>query len=617
MKARLVSRGLRTFSIVMIVITFVLLFFIAWFSLSLTGSGQTVTASGANANLSGYNWADTPIFLNGEWDFYPGVYLEGETAEREELQNPQTSLFPIGSLTTAQGMGTYRLTIHGSFTQVPVLYLPNLKNPVAVYWNGVRQTSLGANSTSGSYNTLDSVFPLVNLQNTSSGQEHELLLSVNQNPGESALYKRWVTLGSMGSVLLLNTLSTSTTTLVLGLLGLLLLSGFIFMAMRPEHTAISLITLFDSMLIFRIIFGLPYLSDFMQAIFPGFILSDEFCLSMQIFFLMMGGVMGALLAKHLFDPYHVIPRYFTLPLPILFGILAVVFPLNLSFLENYGIPIILAVYFITFALVFVQYVVYWKREKGYYAAFQIGKTTYVGLLVFFDILLLRSKTDFLLFTYLYIVFFMAHLFIRLYDNTMSYRDVERLNQNLEQTVAMRTAELTKANHILAELSTRDPLTGAHNRLYMEHVMEDVLAAEPLDNIYLCMFDLDFFKRINDVYGHDVGDDQLKYVVQLVQQTASPGAALARMGGEEFVLLYTGIGGEKVLQNVQTIRQAVEDSTKDNPKRTTASFGLAKYRPGEMSRKDLLKLADRCLYKAKNLGRNRIVWAFSMEDERDI
>ena len=99
------------------------------------------------------------------------------------------------------------------------------------------------------------------------------------------------------------------TTLVLGLLGILLLSGFIFMTMRPGHKMITLITLFDSMLIFRIVFGLPELSSFMHAIFPSFYISDRACLSLQIFFLMLGGIMGSLLANQLFADSPVVDQH--------------------------------------------------------------------------------------------------------------------------------------------------------------------------------------------------------------------------------------------------------------------------------------------------------------------
>ena len=229
-----------------------------------------------------------------------------------------------------------------------------------------------------------------------------------------------------------------------------------------------------------------------------------------------------------------------------------------------------------------------------------------------------EETHYLIFTYLYIIFFFAHLFIRLYDNNISYQDVERLNQNLEKTVEERTAELMQANQILSELSTRDPLTGTHNRLYMEQVMETTLATPELaaNHVYLCMFDLDHFKRINDLHGHDVGDEQLKYVVNLVSGMIAPGAVLARMGGEEFMILYREQSGGEVLKNVEAIRRAIEADAITDPKHTTASFGVAKFRK-EMTRKDLLKLSDRCLYKAKHMGRNRVVSALSAEEEADL
>ncbi len=607
---------LRVLAISLIVSLILLMAGIAVISVLFLHPVEAFTAVEGRLSLGEYSLAQKPVELKGDWEYYPGVPETGETLAAPLPDAADYRLFPIGTLTQAEETASYRLQLQLKDWQHATLYIPNLKDDVQVYLDGRRVDSLGEVSGGNTSPYLRAVFPLSQIE--AGEQSHALVLSVNQEPGGTPLYKRGVILGTQDGISLLMYINAVNAMMIVGFLGIILISGCIFLAMRPEHKMISLLTLFDTMLILRIVFGMPEISIFLQTLWPRFYISDRTCLSLQLFFLMLGGIMGALLANHLFDPEDRIPRYITLPLPAMFGILAIVMPLNLGLFERMGIPLILGVYFLTFGVVFLQYLVYWKREKGFYAAFQIVKTTYVGLLIFYDIWMMNQKTHFIAVVYLYLIFFMAHLFIRLHDNNQSYQSVERLNQNLEKTVQERTAELTRANTILAELSTRDPLTGTHNRLYMETVMERTLASPTAeaDLIHLCMFDLDHFKRVNDLHGHDVGDEQLKYVVNLVSSMMGEHAVLARVGGEEFVIFYTGLGSEETLQNVEALRRAVEQDAKRDPKHTTASFGLARYREG-MSQKDLLKLADRCLYKAKNKGRNRVVYAFTAEEEARV
>lgn len=603
MDFKIAKNSLRIFAVVMSVLVIALIFSVAALSLNHTKLDVVCEAVDGKTDIEGYTLAENPIFLSGEWEVYPGVYVSGETADMSLLRDGQTIHIPIGSLTEAQGIATYRLTVKGDPGTDTALYLPNLKHPMNVYLNGVLQLPLGNGEARRDEITFNAIFPF----SDATPQENEIIISTNGGEKDSAMYKRYVVLGTLDDLFALSKENMANTTFVLGILGLILLNGFVFIAMRPNHKLITCLTLFDAMLILRIVFGLPELSGFMNIIFGNYFFTDSDRLSLQIFFLMITGFVGCLLAANLFDPEKKVPRFLTAPLPVLYLVLAVVMPLNIPFFEQYGIPIILAVYVFTFGVVFLQIRVCWKRSADGYSAFQFFKTTYIGVVVFFDILLMNTKTHYLIFTYAYIIFFLLHLFVRLYDSNMSYRDVARLNQNLEKTVEERTAELQKTNRFLQELSTQDFLTGTHNRLYMEQVMEDALATPEAAGyrIYLCMFDLDYFKRINDIYGHDAGDEQLKCVVDRVTNMILPGAVLARVGGEEFLILYRDEDGENVLKNVEAIRKAIEADAKVNPKHTTASFGVGNYCCG-MSQKELLKLADRCLYKAKNTGRNRVV-----------
>ncbi len=155
---------------------------------------------------------------------------------------------------------------------------------------------------------------------------------------------------------------------------------------------------------------------------------------------------------------------------------------------------------------------------------------------------------------------------------------------------------------------RDPLTKAYNRLYFEKVIEKTLAEfnKYKDVVHLCTFDLDHFKRINDVHGHDAGDEQLKYLVKTINQIIDDNTILARIGCEEFILLFNVHSTTQALEKLETIRATLEQNASENPKCTTASFGLVRYEP-VYTQKVLFKLADERLYTAKNSGRNKIVY----------
>ena len=174
---------------------------------------------------------------------------------------------------------------------------------------------------------------------------------------------------------------------------------------------------------------------------------------------------------------------------------------------------------------------------------------------------------------------------------------------------MRTAELTLLNKTLSEISIRDSLTNAYNRLYFERYMEEKISNfnPDKDTLHLCMFDLDLFKKINDTFGHGAGDEQLKFVVQTINTIIDNNTILARVGGEEFILVFSSHETTSVLNTLESIRKTFEDDARHNPCRTTASFGLVRYEKG-MSQKQLLKKADVCLYNAKETGRNKIVMA---------
>lgn len=161
------------------------------------------------------------------------------------------------------------------------------------------------------------------------------------------------------------------------------------------------------------------------------------------------------------------------------------------------------------------------------------------------------------------------------------------------------------------LATVDPLTGVKNRRSMDEGLQMALAdALRTNRSYgLVMMDLDHFKRINDEYGHSVGDEVLLDLVSLIQKRIRNTDQLYRYGGEEFVLLLSGVdpdGLELIARNLhKIIRQQLRLRCHDS--KITASFGAALLRRNE-SAEAWLERADAALYEAKRSGRDRIVFS---------
>jgi two-component system cell cycle response regulator len=174
---------------------------------------------------------------------------------------------------------------------------------------------------------------------------------------------------------------------------------------------------------------------------------------------------------------------------------------------------------------------------------------------------------------------------------------------------LRAAErLATMHRDLLQLATLDPLTGIFNRRAFFERATAALAQRPAGGaVAAIMLDIDHFKRVNDVYGHAVGDRAIREVASLV---AGTGEIVGRLGGEEFAMLLPGrdlAGGcelaERLRQEIMAVRLPLEDKVVI----FTSSFGVSEWQQGE-SVDDMLRRADMALYSAKATGRNRVTVA---------
>lgn len=162
---------------------------------------------------------------------------------------------------------------------------------------------------------------------------------------------------------------------------------------------------------------------------------------------------------------------------------------------------------------------------------------------------------------------------------------------------------------LEELATRDSLTGAGNRRMLEEELEIAIAAFERDaiNTGLLMLDLDYFKQINDKYGHAEGDEVLRHFASLVENHSRRGDRFFRFGGEEFVLLLKDVDLRGLETAARHIHQVIRDYLTFSGGEVTCSIGGALIREDDTWERWLHR-ADQALYSAKNAGRDTIVLA---------
>ncbi|SJN35234.1 hypothetical protein FM109_13265 [Vibrio casei] len=172
----------------------------------------------------------------------------------------------------------------------------------------------------------------------------------------------------------------------------------------------------------------------------------------------------------------------------------------------------------------------------------------------------------------------------------------------------------KKQQDLKQLSEQDPLTLIHNRRYIHNVLNDLRKNKNTESYLQAIIDIDYFKQINDQYGHLAGDKVLQQLTQILKHFTQPGDHLARLGGEEFILLIQSNSQDLVMARLEDIRSTIEknnftiicNDTGDNtPVHCTVSIGVSAINLDKNV--DLsYGQSDKALYIAKQQGRNRII-----------
>lgn len=164
---------------------------------------------------------------------------------------------------------------------------------------------------------------------------------------------------------------------------------------------------------------------------------------------------------------------------------------------------------------------------------------------------------------------------------------------------------------LQRIASLDPLTGLHNRLHLESVFTQLTRKQrdALPSITMMLIDLDHFKAVNDMYGHDGGDAVLIHVSALMREICRGSDWAFRFGGEEFCLLVPAVTQEQALQIADRLRSNIEAAViAAGPwqLRVNASLGVARWPEDGATLTELYKVVDQRLYNAKATGRNKVI-----------
>lgn len=204
-----------------------------------------------------------------------------------------------------------------------------------------------------------------------------------------------------------------------------------------------------------------------------------------------------------------------------------------------------------------------------------------------------------------------------YDIT-ERKSLEEQLKSLNESLQIQLKENEQLRLQLQEQAIRDPLTGVFNRRYFAEALENENARAIRENtpFSIIVLDVDFFKKVNDTYGHKCGDLVLRSLAAFLQENTRRSDIICRFGGEEFVILMPDAAVDDAFERTEIFRknfEAMQLEYEDKQVKCTFSAGVASFPLHSNSGENLLNMADVALYHSKKNGRNRItVFSSDME-----
>jgi len=210
----------------------------------------------------------------------------------------------------------------------------------------------------------------------------------------------------------------------------------------------------------------------------------------------------------------------------------------------------------------------------------------------------------------------------LQDDDVGKKNPMRLLETVAEHASLSLANM-KLQQTLQEQSTKDPLTGLYNRRYSEEVLlrEQKRTIRGKNSMGILLIDLDYFKKVNDTWGHEAGDEILRRFAGILRREFRTEDTVCRYGGEEFLIILPGTDLAQAETKAEQLRKIVQKElhiTWQNQEiSATISIGIARFPSGNLNIQQIIDAADKALYQAKYEGRNRIFTFREKESAAEI
>lgn len=198
------------------------------------------------------------------------------------------------------------------------------------------------------------------------------------------------------------------------------------------------------------------------------------------------------------------------------------------------------------------------------------------------------------------IYYEEEIITPIFDTDNNIKHFLATSQDITQRVHMEEK--------LQRLATIDSLTEIYNRHHInEEITTEISRAERYrDSFALAMIDVDYFKSINDTFGHDIGDNVLRELTQVISQHIRESDRFGRWGGEEFIIILPQLKHKPLLSLAEKLRKAIDTHAFKDGIHVSISIGLTLFKGGE-TKQELVKRVDKALYSAKNSGRNTVYY----------
>jgi len=535
------------------------------------------------------------VDLNGEWEFYPGLLLTPA-----DFKNPEKSLKPVflhvpgdwNKIQKDRGFGTYRLKVLLSPQRMNYSVKIKWIKSISKIWADDRLLAEIGTVKEPPQDSLPGGYMAVADFGSDRGEVFFTAQVINYQDRRGGLCYP-VSIGPPSAVYSSELFNTFLNSLILGALAIVIIfhmaihlyfrktSSNLYIALICLMVMIRIFVLSDSFFVFSIVEPLGY-DIIVKAEFISFLLIFVFFLR---FFVQL---------------YYVNSRSYSYRSLLYLGLASLVYVLAApvyyikAALPLFQLYILIVALYVTAGPVFSAVRKKLNGARIYFFIMILAFFAFINDIIYF----LTSKGPGSVGHFVFFIFLTGHFFII----AMYFSEIFQENLNLVEEIGVKKNIVKNLNYI----SSVDSLTELYNRRFFDSVLNNTVKDyKKGETLWLIMFDIDFFKNVNDDFGHNMGDIVLKEFSAVVKRLIRTGDILARWGGEEFCIIAAEMDVKSITQFTERIRESIENFNFQVERTVTASFGIARYKYGELTG-DFIHRADRALYKAKNSGRNKVI-----------